>query len=289
MEKRRSLRQGAEDEEIEMEGNPFEALHFPPARKFGSGIYRLDGSVTRKGEEKPNLYDSARLEEVRAGRLEATKEDVVGKLLFNFRDLKDATNTGRSRLRIKPGRVYRTACIARGDVDIDQIAKIIAYIKDEVGIRTIIDFRNKDEKQADPFDRVLEDFYPTTKATTPNIEGHPRRFHIPLMNLDFKLRGLFNLGTNKMTKLYVRPSSSLEARRATLHVAFAHLHDGAQQAHRSRAACGPRDADGGDVKERDERDGAAWSQPAHAGLLRCLSRPHKPIFICCTVPTLASR
>lgn len=200
MEKRRS-QHGAEDEEIEVEGNPFEALHFPPARKFGSGIYRVDGSVTRKGEEKPNLYDSARLEEARAGRLEATKEDVVGKLLFNFRDLKDATNTGRSRLRIKPGRVYRTACIARGDVDIDQIAKIIAYIKDEVGIRTIIDFRNKDEKQADPFDRVLEDFYPTTKATTPNIEGHPRRFHIPLMNLDFKLRGLFNLGTNKLTKL----------------------------------------------------------------------------------------
>jgi hypothetical protein len=206
-----------------VEGNPFEAMHFPPARKFGSGIYRADGGGAKRKGSKDQwaprlLLNSVRLDEARAGRLEAPKEDeVVGKLLFNFRDLAEAT-TGRSRLRIKPGRVYRTACIARGDVDVDQIAEIIAFLKDRAGIRTIIDFRNKDEKQADPFDRVLEEFYPTTKlqqqtttstATGPNLsDGKPQRqrFHIPIMNTDFKLKGLFNLGTNKMTKLYVHLS-----------------------------------------------------------------------------------
>jgi hypothetical protein len=210
--------EGEEEEEVEeppvievdgkvVEGNPFEAMHFPPARKFGSGIYRVDGGAKRKGSKDQwtsrLLLNSARLEEARAGRLEAPKEDeVVGKLLFNFRDLAEAT-TGRSRLRIKPGRVYRTACIARGDVDLDQIAEIIAFLKDRAGIRTIIDFRNKDEKQADPFDRVLEEFYPTTKlqqqqtttsstTTGPDLsDGKPQRqrFHIPLMVLGHYANG----------------------------------------------------------------------------------------------------
>jgi hypothetical protein len=183
--------------------NPFEAMHFPPARKFGNGTYRQHGDKKRRGPD-PSLFTSVRLDEAKAGELHVAEEEVVGKLLFNFRDLKQATGP-RSRLRIRSGRVFRTACIARGDVNLDEIAKIIAFLKDEVGVRTIIDFRNKDEKQADPFDHILEEIYPTTKATGPNPDGHRRRYHIPLMNLDFKLRGLFQLGTNKKTKLYALP------------------------------------------------------------------------------------
>jgi len=73
-----------------------------------------------------------------------------------------------------------------------------------VGIKTIIDFRNRDEKQADPFDHVLEEVYPTMPLDfRPKRSSKRRRFHIPIMNKDFKLRGLFQLGTDTRTKLCV--------------------------------------------------------------------------------------
>lgn len=71
-----------------------------------------------------------------------------------------------------------------------------------MGIRTIIDFRNRDEKQADPFDKIVEEMYPTLPFHQQPSSTERRRYHIPLMNLDFKLRGLFQLGTNAKTKLY---------------------------------------------------------------------------------------
>ena len=82
--------------------------------------------------------------------------------------------------------IFRTACFSRGPVDAEyvslplaplppfstlfriltcflflksEVKKIIWFLRDTVGVRTIIDFRNKDEKEADSFDSIVDEYY----------------------------------------------------------------------------------------------------------------------------------
>lgn len=93
---------------------------FPPPRKFG-----LQQRGKREQSQAPK--SSALLDKTRAGKLKVSYSDVVGRLLFNFRDLAHATKSGH--YRVGSNRVFRTACISRGDVDVDDVASIIGYIK----------------------------------------------------------------------------------------------------------------------------------------------------------------
>ena len=74
--------------------------------------------------------------------------------------------------------IFRTACFSRGPVDAEyvsfllasisvnlfsffksEVKKILWFLRDTVGVRTIIDFRNKDEKEADAFDSIVDEYY----------------------------------------------------------------------------------------------------------------------------------
>jgi hypothetical protein len=114
-------------------------------------------------------------------------------ILFNFRDLVHAsTNQGNALKRsMTAGRIYRSACLTRGHVEEDEVQKTLIYLRKEIGIRTIIDLRAKDEKVADRLDHLVERVYPTVKD--PGIIGGNavKRFNVSFVNRDFKLKGLF--------------------------------------------------------------------------------------------------
>eukprot|EP01088_Endostelium_zonatum_P015703 TRINITY_DN3974_c0_g1_i1.p1 TRINITY_DN3974_c0_g1~~TRINITY_DN3974_c0_g1_i1.p1 ORF type:complete len:849 (+),score=218.41 TRINITY_DN3974_c0_g1_i1:250-2796(+) len=86
--------------------------------------------------------------------------------LFNFRDLADAVEREGATTQgvvLNKRLIYRSACISRGGADLNQAANLILYWRNVVGIKTIIDFRNPDEKERDPNDGLLEKFYPTIR------------------------------------------------------------------------------------------------------------------------------
>ncbi len=168
-----SSSESAEEEEI----NPFEALNFPPKRFFGTGeqsralraledfeyLTEEEQTAKKKERKKRKKEEDVLLEQVKNGRVVVLADEIVGKKLFNFRDLSEATHTGRSQRLMGTGKIFRSACVSRGDVNREDVLRTIAFLKDTVGIKTIIDLRNKDEKESDPFDDLVEEFYPTVK------------------------------------------------------------------------------------------------------------------------------
>lgn len=73
---------------------------------------------------------------------------------------------------------------------------MLAFVRDKIGIKTIIDLRNKKEKDLDPYDCEVEREYPTvrndflSRSRSGAADGR-QRFNIPLMTVLFKLKGLF--------------------------------------------------------------------------------------------------
>ncbi len=130
------------------------------------------------------------------GSLKIDSESIIQKTIFNFRDLSHAVTLKRSSVIIAPKNIFRTACLSRGkinifqfpnirfsflwylvlmtgtlcilhkigDVDHIDVTKTLYYLRDVVGIKTMIDLRNKDEKEADPCDHIVSYFYPPPQS-----------------------------------------------------------------------------------------------------------------------------
>jgi hypothetical protein len=92
---------------------------------------------------------------------------------------------------VAPQRIFRSACLSRGDVDHVDVVKSLIYLRDFVKVKTMIDFRNKDERMTDPLDAVVDAVYPRERKGVYVEAGTCKRYNIPLMNKSFKIMGLF--------------------------------------------------------------------------------------------------
>jgi protein-tyrosine phosphatase len=128
----------------------------------------------------------------RQGRVTIDRDSIVGSTLFNFRDLSEATHkVARHGAKLVPHKIFRSACLSRGDVDHVDIAKTLLFLTDQVRVKVIIDFRNKDERMSDPLDAVVDAIYPRVKLGAYVDPSSRRRYNISLMNKSFKIMGLF--------------------------------------------------------------------------------------------------
>jgi len=151
--------------------------------------------------------------------------------IYNCRDLSTAVWITTDKA-IKPNLIFRSACVSRGVVSEREIIIILAYLENNLGIRTIIDFRNKDEKEEDPFDMYVEKMYPTVRkklnrkiSETSDIResrlrkktrglkmvNHNQRYNIPLMNIAVKVKGLFWGASDAQTKMKMAQAASDKA------------------------------------------------------------------------------
>ncbi|ELR20037.1 uncharacterized protein ACA1_113830 [Acanthamoeba castellanii str. Neff] len=207
----------------EAKSNPFEVAHFPPPRLYGSSRLssalppgspcpaaaadvdvghrretRAEGNTKTDEEEQlpdfpfpvspPDTWALMRsLEQLyRDGRTAINRDTIVGRKLYNFRDLSEATQSAKHGVKVASQRIFRSACLSRGDVDHVDVVKSLLYLKEFVQVKTMIDFRNKDERMSDPLDPVVDAVYPRIKKGT-----FMDPYNIPLMNKSFKIMGLF--------------------------------------------------------------------------------------------------
>lgn len=212
----------------EAKSNPFEVAHFPPPRLYGSSRLssalppgspcpaaaadvdvghrretRAEGNTKTDEEEQlpdfpfpvspPDTWALMRsLEQLyRDGRTAINRDTIVGRKLYNFRDLSEATQSAKHGVKVASQRIFRSACLSRGDVDHVDVAKSLIYLKEFVQVKTMIDFRNKDERMSDPLDPVVDAVYPRIKKGTFMDPSSCKRYNIPLMNKSFKIMGLF--------------------------------------------------------------------------------------------------
>ena len=87
--------------------------------------------------------------------------------LFNFRDIADSVgrkiSSSSHPIHINPHLIFRSSSISRAGsaITLSQASNILLYFSHHLHIKTIIDFRNQNEKDSDPNDDLVEKFYPT--------------------------------------------------------------------------------------------------------------------------------
>eukprot|EP01087_Luapelamoeba_hula_P021373 TRINITY_DN7451_c0_g1_i1.p1 TRINITY_DN7451_c0_g1~~TRINITY_DN7451_c0_g1_i1.p1 ORF type:complete len:1147 (+),score=206.56 TRINITY_DN7451_c0_g1_i1:176-3616(+) len=104
---------------------------------------------------------------------------------------------------LKHGKIYRSACFSRANPSAHEIEKISLFVRDDLGVRTVIDFRNKDERDVDPYDELIDAFFVKAKEGSSYGDQEARRYNIPLMNTAMKLKGLFWESSKSDTKFHM--------------------------------------------------------------------------------------
>eukprot|EP00005_Dracoamoeba_jomungandri_P008423 CAMPEP_0174263792 /NCGR_PEP_ID=MMETSP0439-20130205/20023_1 /TAXON_ID=0 /ORGANISM="Stereomyxa ramosa, Strain Chinc5" /LENGTH=773 /DNA_ID=CAMNT_0015349341 /DNA_START=15 /DNA_END=2333 /DNA_ORIENTATION=+ len=205
------------DKEIDMEDH--QELSSSPAEFPPMHIYPKEGDQVAVGKH---------LEPLLKGR-----EDIA---LYNFRDLADAPGCSAEKqeesegylheAKLKEGKIYRSSCVSRSAANKDGVDRILKFIIEEKGINTIIDFRNANEKEDDPHDQYVEQYFPTLKNCSKNLDGKNdcdkrKRFNVALMNTRMKVQGLFWNSSNKSTKLHMAAAAIPTGGNKTIEQTFA--------------------------------------------------------------------
>jgi hypothetical protein len=72
----------------------------------------------------------------------------------------EATQSAKHGVKVASQRIFRSACLSRGDVDHVDVAKSLLYLKEFVQVKTMIDFRY----YSHPFSLLLP-----LRVTSPHI------------------------------------------------------------------------------------------------------------------------
>lgn len=107
---------------------------------------------SREKESKERGSDEQSEELFEAGGEQGTTRETESRgLLFNFRDLSQATSIG-----VVPGLAFRSAALTRAEVHPEDVHRALVFLRKGLNIKTIIDLRAKDEKAGDKLDWIVE-------------------------------------------------------------------------------------------------------------------------------------
>jgi len=110
-------------------------------------------------------------------------------LLFNFRDLSKVvgieSNPSSDHI-LKRGRVYRSACISRRNLNEDESKKVIDFLQNKIKVKTIIDLRSHDEIPFIAPEVLLHKEYTMSAKSCLPSNHSIRRVSVPLLKLSFK-------------------------------------------------------------------------------------------------------
>jgi len=86
--------------------------------------------------------------------------------LFNFRDISVADKD-----KIEPERIFRSSCVTRAGSSKSSIKKTLTWLTEVVGIKTIIDFRDKKEVEQDPLHYLVDKQFAQAKDLPDTVDS----------------------------------------------------------------------------------------------------------------------
>ncbi|KAL6063690.1 Tyrosine/serine protein phosphatase [Balamuthia mandrillaris] len=92
--------------------------------------------------------------------------------------------------KITPGKIYRSAAVSRSLMHAEQVPLVLAWLKTNVGVRTIIDLRDAEEKSMDAQDLAVEAEYPTLDAYAfmSHDEVEYKRYNVSLVSKTLRIK-----------------------------------------------------------------------------------------------------